>query len=76
MKVELVPDGEPTTLAQCPRGPFLFQGIVGFKSEYSDNNGFIHAFNEGGEYFWAGAGTPANQRKLMVQPLRLVKGTA
>jgi hypothetical protein len=44
-------------------------------SEYGDNNGFIHAFNEGGEYFWAGAKGSLEQRKLLVQPLRIVKVT-
>jgi hypothetical protein len=75
MKIELVEDGAPTILAQCPKGPFLFEGIVGFKSEYMENNGFIHAFNEGGEFFWAGAKSADEQRMLMVQPLRMVKAT-
>lgn len=75
-KIELVPDGFMVPLAECPEGPFLFDGIVGFKSEYGDNNGFIHAFNEGGEYFWAGTKGPLEQRKLVVQPLRIVKVTS
>lgn len=72
-KIELRPDGFQVPLSECPNGPFLYEGIVGFKSEYGDNNGFIHAFNEGGEYFWAGAETNHEQRQIMVQPLRIVR---
>lgn len=73
MKIELVPEGPRQPLFSCPPGPFEVYGIVGFKSEYGDNNGFIHAFNEGGEYLWCGTTHPAAQRQIFVQPLRLVK---
>lgn len=73
VKIELVPDGFMLPLCECPEGPFLFEGLVGFKSEYGDNNGTIHAYNEAGEMFWAGTSTPREQRRILVQPLRIVK---
>lgn len=73
MKIELVENGPMRTLYACPPGPFLYDGIVGFKSEYRDNTGFVHAFNEGGEYFWAQAQNHWEQSQLVVQPLKLVK---
>lgn len=73
VKIELIPDGFPVPLCECPEGPFLYGDMVGFKSEYGSNNGKIDAFCESGEYFWGGTKVPLEQRRLMLQPLRIEK---
>jgi len=80
-RLEMQPDGWPCTLAECRPGHFLVSwadpedpkietDLLCFKSEYSDNNGFIHAFNEAGEYFHSGSTTET--RNTIVQPIRAI----
>lgn len=60
----------PTTLECCPPGLFMFEGIFGFKTEYSDQNGPEAYCVESGEYFWGGVRGDANaRRQLMVTPV-------
>ena len=73
-KIELIPEGFPVSLAECPEGPFLYDGDVGFKSEYQGKPETIDAYClESGEYFWGGTSTGEKQRELIVQPLRIDK---
>lgn len=60
----LVPEGWPCALADCPPGPFVWLGApgkdhVGWMTEYGDNSGKRHAYNESGECIdweqWKGA---------------------
>lgn len=72
------------TLAECPPGPFLFNGSLGFKTEYcavlpKDVGGGKVEFNmsnwpeaycmDSGEFFWGGAKTHAERAGLIVQPV-------
>lgn len=69
MKIlKLVPDGWPCTLGECPPGPFIYNGNLGFKTEYT-NNGDIEVFCETGEYFWAGTNVAEERNKIIVQPV-------
>ena len=63
---------KPVQLRDCPVGLFLFDGSLGYKSEYGDNRGFVHAYCFGsGEYFWGGAKNAHDQGSLMVTPMKL-----
>ena len=57
-------------LANCPVGLFLSAGgEICLKTEYGDNEGRIDAYIvSSGEFFWGGAKTRAEQRKVMVYP--------
>lgn len=52
-RLELIPEGWPCKLSECRPGLFVWEGNVGFKSEYVDNQGFPGAYNEAGEYHTA-----------------------
>ena len=68
------------TLAECPPGLFLWNGTVGFKSEYgamepddSTNGKFWKIGNradaycaDSGEYFWGGAASHEDRAKVLV----------
>jgi hypothetical protein len=46
---------EPCRLDECPPGLFLFEGTLGFKSEYADVDGGLDVYCcDSGEYFWGG----------------------
>jgi len=65
---------EMVELCQCPPGLFLFEGMLGFRSEYSTEvHGRYQAdayVVETGEYFWGGTkGDVAARDRLMVQPV-------
>ena len=64
-RLELKPNGWPTTLQKCPAGLFLFKDAICFKSEYGNNESFC----EFGEAFWGGTETEADRAMLEVQPL-------
>lgn len=65
------------TLAECPPGLFLFGNCLGFKSEYSTNEGKIDAFVvASGEFFWGGAKTNEERNILMVTPVELTDASA
>lgn len=59
------------TLAECPPGLFVFNGSIGFKSEYGAAGAVDCYCVESGEYFWGGTSTPDERRKLMVSPAYL-----
>lgn len=77
---ELVADGEPCTLAECPPGLFGFGDMVGLKDEYGtdvrDQSGLQRhvpaAYNEAGEFFWGGTKTHDDRLNLIVQPLAVM----
>ena len=61
------------TLGDAPPGLFLYQGTLGFKSEYKTESlshpGFWQSdayVVESGEYFWGGTSDPVEREKLMV----------
>ncbi|HEX7856119.1 MAG TPA: hypothetical protein VF503_20760 [Sphingobium sp.] len=77
---------EQVTLQACPPGLFLFNGYLGFKTEYpatvgKDNgNGEVtwtvscwpEAYVvESGEFFWGGAKTHADRATLLVSPVNM-----
>ncbi len=63
----LKPNNFPCTLRECPPGPFLFNDVPCFKSEYRHNNGRIDAYNQAGEFFCANGEADVNA--VIVQPL-------
>lgn len=59
--------GNPVELCRCPTGLFLFNGSLGFRSEYGDDAYCL----DSGEYFWGGAsGDRIKRNSLMVQPMQ------
>lgn len=70
----VVPNGEPVTLDDCPEGLFLFNGYLGFMTEYATdkNDGFRQRDAycvDSGEYFWGGTSNARERAKLIVQPM-------
>lgn len=76
--------GDPTTLADCPPGMFVHDGVLGFKTEYGAPRlvdigaGRVEYFAtnfaetyciDSGETFWAGTGTLEERDALIVRPL-------
>lgn len=64
------------TLGECPPGLFLFDGTLGFKSEYKTESlsrpGFWQSDAycvESGEYFWGGTSDPREREALEVAPV-------
>jgi hypothetical protein len=67
------PYGWPCTLAECPCGPFFWDGNrLCFKSEYA-SDGKCDAYNAAGEYFWGGTSNAKARAALMVQPVRIIE---
>jgi hypothetical protein len=63
--------GEPTTLRNCPPGPFVFDGRVSVKLPEPMQNGNAFAYHlDDGEFFMGGSGGHARDM-LIVQPVRL-----
>lgn len=62
---------ERVTLADCPIGLFMSEhGELCLKTEYGDNEGRIDAYIvSSGEFFWGGAKTRLEQRKVLVRPV-------
>lgn len=59
------------TLLDCPPGLFLFNGRLGFKSEYhprSKDNMEVYVV-ESGECFWGGTSRADDRSKLVVTPI-------
>lgn len=64
------------SLGECPPGLFLFDGTLGFKSEYKtesqsrsgvwQSDAYVVA---SGEYFWGGTSNPTERETLKVTPL-------
>ncbi len=74
MKVlNIIPNGWPCTLLECPPGFFVFNERLCFKSEYletgSSNPVEMEVFCESGEYFWGGTETKKERAELIVQPV-------
>lgn len=72
--MRLIPDGEKVRLADLEPGTlFLFgDDCLALKTEYMTESGRIEAYIVGsGEIFHGGANTAAEQRTLIVQPLKV-----
>lgn len=83
---------ELMTLMECPPGPFLFEGHLGFKTEYNAivgediGGGKVNWVMSrcwpdvycmsSGEQFWGGETTHEARSMLMVQPVDLDPATA
>jgi hypothetical protein len=64
---------EPCRLDECPPGLFLFEGTLGFKSEYADVDGGLDVYCcDSGEYFWGGTSTREELYALLVMPMAVV----
>lgn len=68
-RLVIVPDGWPCSLAECRPGHFVCDEILGFKTEYRESDGKIQAYNEAGEFFWAGTKEESERRRIIVQPV-------
>ena len=56
-------------LIDAPVGLFMYDGVMGFKTEYM-TNGFVEAFVvASGEYFWGGVKTSEERNNLKVIPI-------
>lgn len=73
IKMELE-NTEEVRLADLEKGSlFQYGDTIGFKSEYSTNQGAIEAYIFGsGEFFWGGVSKAEEQRNLMVKPIKLL----
>jgi hypothetical protein len=69
----LTPDGEKVRLCDMEPGLFLYgDDCLAVKTEYITDSGRIEAYIVStGEYFHGGTKTAAEQRILMVQPLKV-----
>ena len=74
---EITPEAlEACTLADCPPGLFMFNGMMGFKSEYTTTLENPRRYQcdayvvESGEYFHGGAKSTQDRAALIVIPLR------
>lgn len=61
------------TLEELQSGSlFIYNGQLGFKSEYRTGNGAIEAYCYGsGEMFWGGTKDSSTQSQLLVMPIDL-----
>lgn len=60
------------TLAVCPPGAFMFNGHMGFKTEYVSQGGKTEAYcMSSGEVFIGGAKTPEEREELLVYPVNV-----
>jgi hypothetical protein len=70
----LEPEGWPCPLSECPPGLFVFNNIVGFKSEYGrvdEDRRYSDVFcADSGEYFWGGESNKEAREALVVQPVK------
>lgn len=59
------------TLEDCPIGMFMSEyWNLCVKTEYGNNEGRIDAYVVStGEFYWGGAKTPEDQRKIYVMPI-------
>jgi hypothetical protein len=73
--IRLVPNGIPVPLCELEGGSLFAHGsTVAVKSEYRHRSGAINAVIVGsGEYFLGGADNDAEQQRVMVQPLAVVR---
>ncbi|MDW5315030.1 hypothetical protein [Rhizobium sp. PL01] len=78
--------GELCSLADCPPGPFLFNGMIGFKTEYGAMSGKdigggkvewevtggpdVYVMDSG-ETFWGGTSSKEARAALHVLPLKI-----
>ena len=65
----LVADTYAHPLHSCKPGPFLHGSMLGFLSEYGDNNGRRDAYCDTGEFFWAGTTSPRDQGNIDVRAM-------
>ena len=58
------------TLEECPPGLFVYDNMLGLKTEYAIVGGGTEAYVcTSGESFWGGAGTSATRETLLVIPV-------
>lgn len=69
MKILIEPEGWPCHLQECPPGLFMFQGALGFRSEYPIEPPYVV---ESGEVFWGGTRNDMDRALLTVQPCKVV----
>lgn len=70
--MRLIPIGEKVRLCDLEPGLFLFDDCLALKTEYITESGRIEAYIvDTGEFFHGGTKTAADQRNLMVQPLKV-----
>lgn len=74
MKHVIEPMNGMVPLSDAPYGLFYSRaGALCVKTEYGNNDGRIDAFIvQSGEFFWGGAKSCAEQRKVLVQPADVV----
>lgn len=65
---EIVPNGWPIRLCDCPPGLFEFNGNFHLKTEYGLTEVYVC---DSGEVFWGGTDTPEERAKLIVVPARI-----
>jgi hypothetical protein len=85
-QINMAVDGNAVTLAECPPGPFLFEGSLGFKTEYGAmsgkdvGNGKVEwaviggpdvYCMDSGDAFWGGVTSREARSALLVQPVDL-----
>lgn len=70
--MRLMPNGEKVRLCDMEPGLFLFGDCLALKTEYMTESGRNEAYIvDTGEFFHGGTKTAADQRVLMVQPLKV-----
>lgn len=67
--LQIVPDGWPCTLEECPPGFFIVGEDLCFKTEYHTEKGESEAYCHTGEYFVGGAASSEARAALVVQPV-------
>lgn len=76
MKIKVKKRKKECTLVDCPPGLFLFDGALGFKTQYAIDLGQTDYYPQAfvvatGEVFWGGVHTHEERKRLMVQPVSL-----
>ncbi|SEM55320.1 hypothetical protein SAMN05192583_0603 [Sphingomonas gellani] len=59
---------ERVSLGNCPPGPFIFNGTLGFKTEYGPTDAYCMGT---GEAFWGGTTDKIARAALLVQPVEV-----
>lgn len=67
-KLILRPKDWECTIAECPPGPFVFDGDVGFKTAYRHSGGHSEVFCSNGDAFWGGKTHKSDVDQLKVIP--------
>lgn len=68
--VDALRAGEPTTLAECPPGLFVFEGELAVKTRENLKNGRAQAYSVSDGEFFMGGSSGAPRESLVVRPVR------